>query len=310
MAATVTDVPASIKELQLYLGTLSGRKILTVEECTGSQWLYTELREHVDELVVCDPYRNHLLKEGPKTDRIDATKLVQLLRAGLLKPVFHSGEEFIHLRKLVSGYLDLVKAGVRLKNQRAALFRANGLATAKSSLLEHPAERFVLEGLDRGIESFELEKARFEEEFHRLCGKHRTLRHLTSIPGIGEIGTVKIASRVVDPRRFASKGAFLCYCGLVRLEKVSGGRSYGRKTPRHCPILKDVFKTAALNAASDRVNHSFRRYHQYLIREKGYAAHNARNAVARRIAILTWGVLKSGKSFRPNPEWRASRPAS
>lgn len=123
----VIDVPSDVKELQIYLGNLRGKKVLTVEETTTTQWLYTELKGHVDRLVICDPVRNHLLSEGAKTDKIDATKLVQLLRAGLLKEVYHSSERLMDLRRLASGYDDVVRAGVRLKNQRYALLRAVGM---------------------------------------------------------------------------------------------------------------------------------------------------------------------------------------
>jgi len=98
---TTIDVPSDIKELQFYLKNLKGTKILSIEETTTSQWLYTELKEYVDEVLICDPYRNSLLSEGPKTDKIDATKLVQLLKAGLMKEVFHSTDKFICLRRLV-----------------------------------------------------------------------------------------------------------------------------------------------------------------------------------------------------------------
>src|SRR3989338_8247400 len=80
----VKNLPSNIKELSLYLNNLRGRKILTFEETTTSQWLYVELKGCVDEILVCDPYRrNHLLKEGAKTDELDAIRLVQLLKAGL-----------------------------------------------------------------------------------------------------------------------------------------------------------------------------------------------------------------------------------
>jgi len=62
------------------------------------------LKDCVEKLVICDPYRNKLLSEGAKTDKIDAEKLVKLLKADLLKEVFHSGDKFIKLRKIVSGY--------------------------------------------------------------------------------------------------------------------------------------------------------------------------------------------------------------
>ena len=64
---------------------LKGSKVLTFEETTTSQWLYTELKDLVDKIVVCDPHRNKLLNDGPENDKIDASKLVQLLTVDLLK---------------------------------------------------------------------------------------------------------------------------------------------------------------------------------------------------------------------------------
>ena len=77
------DVRTDLDDLKLYLRQLNGTKILTFEETNPAQWLFTELRNEVDEILVCDPYRSHLLKEGGKTDRIDAAKLLHLLKAGL-----------------------------------------------------------------------------------------------------------------------------------------------------------------------------------------------------------------------------------
>lgn len=104
----VFEGPSNVKDLRVYLKGLSGSKILSIEESTASQWLYTELKGSVEMLIICDPSRNRLLLEGPKNDKIDARKTVRLLRAGLLKEVFHSGEDFIYIRKIVSGYEDLI----------------------------------------------------------------------------------------------------------------------------------------------------------------------------------------------------------
>ncbi len=292
----VIDVPADLKELKLYLSRLHGKKILTFEETTTSQWLYVELRGCVDEIVICDPYRNHLLSEGAKTDRLDAERLVQLLRAGLLKPVFHSVDQLIAHRKLASGYEDLVKTGVRLQNQRSALFRARGKAK-KEKDLEDAGEVFVLRGLDQQIEAYETAKKRYENEIQRLGRKHPMIRHLDQLPGIGSIGAFKIAARVVDAERFKDKGSWLSYCGLVRHEKLSGGQSYGWRGSRYCRTLKSVFKTAALSVIRAAGNSSFKDYHRFLLEKKRYAEHQARHALARRIAVVAWGVMKSGKKF-------------
>ena len=100
---SVVDVRSDVSELRLYLKSLRGSKALTLEETTTSQWLYTELKGDVERLIICDPVRNHLLSEGAKTDKIDASKLVQLLRANLLNEVYHSADCFLELRRLVSG---------------------------------------------------------------------------------------------------------------------------------------------------------------------------------------------------------------
>ena len=62
---------------------------MTFEEGTSAAWLHDLLKPHVSHLVVCDPRKNALLKDGSKSDRIDARKLAELLRGQQLKPVYH-----------------------------------------------------------------------------------------------------------------------------------------------------------------------------------------------------------------------------
>jgi hypothetical protein len=54
---------------------------VTFEEGTWAAWLYDLLKPHVAKLVVCNPRKNALLKDGNKSDRIDARKLAELLRS-------------------------------------------------------------------------------------------------------------------------------------------------------------------------------------------------------------------------------------
>lgn len=294
---TVMDVPSDVRELQVYLKSLKGTKILTIEETTTSQWLYTELKDYVDRLLICDPYRNRLLSDGPKTDKIDASKLVQLLKANLMKEVYHSADRFLDLRKLMSGYEDLVKAGVRFKNQRYSLLRACGLTgEEKQGSKLKASDQLVLGCLERQIGTYEREKKNYEKKFKELSKKYPEIRNQESLPGIGTIGAVKIISRVVSPHRFADAGHFLSYAGLVKLERKSGTMSYGRKNSRYCRELKSVYKTGVLAAIGG--NNQINDCYDYLIREKGYAEYNARHKVCRKLAILSLGVFKSGKKYQ------------
>jgi transposase len=293
---SVMDVPSDLEDLKEYLKSLKGTKILTIEETTPTQWLYVELKPFVDYLLICDPYRNKLLGEGAKTDKIDASKLVQLLKANLLKEVYHSNDRLLNLRHLVSAYDDLVKAGVRLKNQRYSLLRGCGLTGGeKKTQLKNESDQWVLDGIERQIKTYEEEKAGYEKEFEKLKRKHSEIRFQDSLPGIGVIGAVKIVSQVVTPRRFSDSGHFLSYAGLIKLEKKSGMVSYGRKNSRYCRGLKAVYKTAALSTIGG--HNEFNDYYEHLIRKKGYADYNARHKVARRLAILSLGIFKNAKKY-------------
>jgi transposase len=268
---------------------------MTFEETTTAHWLYVELRQFVDQLVVCDPYRNKLLSEGAKDDKIDAAKLALLLRSNLLKPVYHSLDHLISLRITISAYNDLIQRGVRLKNQRAALLRAKG--KGKTDTFTKGDEAFVITKQQRAIDEYERDREEYEEKFQTYLKSHAMVRNLKTIPGIGLIGAVKLAAIIVSPDRFAHKNQFHAYSGLVRLEKMSGGRSYGSKAPRCNREIKAVFKTAALNAT--QANNCFTQYYDYMRQDRRLSDDKARHAVARLIATSALAVMRSGKKFNP-----------
>ena len=278
-----------LRELKEYLRGLNGRKALAIEETTTAQWLYLELVDHVDRIIICDPFRNRLLSDGPKTDKIDAGKLCLLLRAGLLKEVFHSSNDLYELRRFVSAYEDLVKAGVRAQNQKSCLEQAHGLTGAHAP--------FILEHLNKSIELYRSSKLEYERQFSEYSKRIPLVRNLTEVTGIGDIGAVKIVAVVVNAHRFPRAGNYLSYSGLVEHEKLSGQRSYGRRRPRFNHTLKTVYKLAAMSVISSK-NNALRAYYDYLL-ANGTAEHNARHALARYIARITYGMLKSGKRYRP-----------
>ena len=63
-----------------FIHGLRGELHVTWEEGTWAAWLYDLLEPHVHQVLVCDPRRNALLKEGNKSDKIDARKLADLTR--------------------------------------------------------------------------------------------------------------------------------------------------------------------------------------------------------------------------------------
>ena len=54
-------VPTSIPALREVLGSMPGKKLLTFEEGPMAGWLYRNLKDNVDDLIVCAPRRNKLI---------------------------------------------------------------------------------------------------------------------------------------------------------------------------------------------------------------------------------------------------------
>lgn len=291
------QAPTDIRALKDFIKSFEGSKCLTFEEQNGAQWLYTELRPLVDKVIVCETYRNHLLKEGPKTDKIDAQKLLQLMRAGLLKEVYHCSDDFIHIRKLTTGYRQLIKESVRLQVSVKSLMRSEGNLNYKNDTVNSPEGNFVLGGMQKRLEYLDEEKKRYLAEFKRLVKKHKSIKALTSMPGISDIIAVNVAALIVDPKRFKTKGQLFSYAGLIRHERISGGVLYGKKKPRHSAHLKYWIKLAAATILrADRKN-SFKDYYDHLIETKNYQPHNARNQLARYMLVIVWGLMKSGGKY-------------
>src|SRR5882724_4863099 len=131
-AATILEFVAGLR------GTLS----VTFEEGTWATWLYDLLKPHVSHLVVCDPRRNALLKDGSKSDRIDARKLAELLHGNKLHAVYHGEHGVRTLKELGRSYLTITKDLTRVMSRIKALYRSWAIPCAGTTVYaaRHRAE--------------------------------------------------------------------------------------------------------------------------------------------------------------------------
>jgi hypothetical protein len=109
-----------------FIHGLRGELHVTWEEGTWAAWLYDLLQPQVEQVLVCNPRRNALLKEGSKSDKVDARKLADLLRTGMLLPVYHGENGLRTLRELGRSYQTVGKDLVRVMNRLKALYRGWG----------------------------------------------------------------------------------------------------------------------------------------------------------------------------------------
>jgi Transposase len=124
-----------------FIQGLRGTLALTFEEGTSAAWLHDLLKPHVSRLVVCDPRKNALLKDGNKSDRVDARKLAELLRTNQLKPVYHGKHGTRALKELGRSYLTITKDVTRVMNRIKSVYRSWAIPLCGHERLHSPSSR-------------------------------------------------------------------------------------------------------------------------------------------------------------------------
>src|ERR1700694_3887859 len=125
---TILETKAS--SILQFIHGLRGELHVTWEEGTWAAWLYDLLQPQVARVLVCNPRSNALLKEGSKSDKIDARKLADLLRTGMLRPVYHGEHGLRTLRELGRSYRTISQDLNRAMNRLKALYRGWGIPCA------------------------------------------------------------------------------------------------------------------------------------------------------------------------------------
>src|SRR5271157_1693671 len=305
-----------------FLSGLRGNLSVTFEEGTWAAWLYDVVKPHVTHLVVCNPRKNALLKVGSKSDRIDARKLAELLRAGLLSPVYHGQNSTAAVKHLGRSYAALTEDTTRIMGRLKALYRSQAVACAgkkpygsrhRQEWLAQLSESGLRRRAERLYQELDLLQELRRQARHDLileCRKHNETKLLRTVPWLGPIRAALLIGRVQTPHRFRSKRQFWAYCGLALETRSSAdyqmvnGQLERRNKPvfirglnlNHNHDLKNLFKSAATTASGS--NGPFRLFYENLL-GKGIKPELARLTLARKIAAITLHVWKKGEPFDP-----------
>jgi transposase len=301
---------------------LQGTLSLTFEEGTWAAWLHDLLKPHVSRLVVCDPRKAALLKEGNKSDRIDARKLAESLRTNQLKSVYHGEHGLGTLKELGRSYLTVTKDMTRVMNRIKSLYHSWAISCPGSGVYSprHRAEwlgkiaelgvRMRAEHLYQQLDSLQPVHLQARCELLRESQKHAAVKLLRQIPSIGPIRAALLVALLQTPHRFRTKRQLWAYSGFAievhdsgeyrwvrgKLQRNRERISVRGLNDNHNRDLKNLFKAAAISAsARPGPLQEF-----YLARvAQGMRPTMARLTLARKIATIALTLWKKGASFDP-----------
>src|SRR5713226_2772321 len=207
------------------------------------------------QVMVCNPRKNALLKDGNKSDRIDARKLAELLRLDNLKPVYNGETGVRMLRELARSYLTLVKDLTRVMNRLKAMYRSWAIPCAGRdvyytrhraawlSKIREAGVRRRAEHLYQQLDMLQHLRQQARRELLAESRKHAITAKLRQIPSLGPIRAALAVALIQTPHRFRTKRQLWAYSGLALETRTSGEHRYVRGQSAVGPKLSLGAKT-------------------------------------------------------------------
>jgi transposase len=298
--------------------SIPGRLHVCLEECTQSAWLYELLAPQVTELVVAVPQE----KRGVKDDARDAWARAEELRVGAIRTrVYKAPQHLAALRNAVRAHAMAVGDVVRAKNRLKAVLRSRGVPCERSvydaggrvKCLKRlsGSHRQLADWLGRELDELEVLRQEAEEWLLGEAKRHPIIRKLRTAPGMGPLRTAQVVAITANPQRFRTRRQYWSYCGLSIVTRSSSDwvREDGRwvrartcltrgLTRKRHPLLKAVFKGAAMTVIMQMPGHPLHENYQRMLRD-GIKPNLAALTLARRIAGIVLSMWKHKEAYDP-----------
>lgn len=285
-------------------------------------WLHEllEVIPQIERIVMANPLYVRLIAAAQiKTDKVDARKLAQLLRANLL-PASHIPDRATRLRKEVLRQRTFwVRERTKVRNrihrllgrqhglampQVADLFGKKGLSALSKLQLAAPDDLLLrqqmemLSALARHIRELE-EKIALEGKNDEAVGL------LGTIPGIGPILSNVLATEIDGIKRFAASEQLCAYAGLIPTTSSSGDKTYHGRLVNGCNkwLRWALVEASWVAVGCDGYFGGFYRHH----RARGKKANTAIMIVARRMCQILFCVLHEKRPYQARV-WSRSVP--
>jgi len=255
---SLANTPEAIRRFVRRLGRRAPGEVICAYEAGP---LGYELMRQLEELGVgCVVVAPSLIPRKPgeriKTDRRDARKLAELLRAGRLTPVHAPTPEQEAVRDLCRAREAAKGDQKRLRHRLAKFLVRRGLRWTRGRKMwtqthldwlrgqrrVHPADQAILDDHLLALEQLEGRLAALDAQVEAWAQEApwaEPVAWLRCFRGIDTLTALALVAEVHDWRRFPTPRALMAYLGLVPSEHSSGGSERRRGQPARVVAIAD-----------------------------------------------------------------------
>jgi len=292
---------------------------IVFEICSAAGWIYDIAKTLHFEVQVANAntqaWRWKNIKR--KTDRDDALKLAQLSAMNQLPTVHIPKRQVRQKRALIQYRQRLVKRRTQIKNNIRSILDKEGLRLAsgkngwsKQSLVKLrrisvSMEECGFDNLWRGQLYIELEMlaatekclAEVTAKLDAQAKNDKQVRRLRTVVGVGPRLAEAIVAFVDEPGRFATGKQVGCYAGLTPRQYQSGSMDrQGRISGQGNGLLRALL--VEVSWLGLRHNNWMRETYQRLLRGSASRKKIAITAVARKLLVRCWAMLRDEQDWR------------
>ena len=294
--------------LVAFAKTLSLDDEVVIEVTGNSAAVERLLRPHVKRVAVANPRLVRAITYARvKTDKVDAATLARLHAAGFLPEVWVADEDTYNRRRQSAERAGVLAQVVRIKGRMKAILHANLIPPYKGHLFGKAGQRWLdalpLPPEERGMLQrlmVELERVSHQlAEIDKVVAQQalddpRALRLMT-IPGVSSIVASTVLASIGDIARFPSPDKLSSYFGLTPRIRQSGDHParHGRISKQGNSDARKMLVEAAWSAKT--APGPLRAFFNRVQKKRGASA--AAVATARKLAVMIWHILTSGKDY-------------
>jgi transposase len=292
-------------EAQAFYRALAGSQVRVGMEATGNfRWFRRLLGELGHEALLGDPAKIHASSvRKQKTDKRDARHILSLLVEDRFPVVWQPPVENEELRQLLLHRCRMVRLRTKVKNQLDAVAKNEGLLSTRGwREKRRQIEALPLPGwyAERRKDLFALLDELYrrvrplDEAVKKAAGENADARLLMTHPGVGPVVSLAYVLTIGDWQRFPRGKHVASYIGLIPEEASSSDK---RRLGHISKQGNDLLRWLLVEAATTAQRHDPSWHRQYLRLSMNKHHGVAKVAIAHKLAIRLYWMLRSGQDY-------------
>jgi transposase len=286
--------------------------VACIEMMSGAAWVRDQLQAGGWSVQIADARKAKAVGSlAAKTDKLDARVLAELARRDLVPEVHVPTFADRELKERLGRRMHLVRLRTAAMNRAHGVLSQFGVTLAFSRLRKPDAQELLVQcgvaevwrrSIAEAVALVDVLDQRLiplEQELRPLARADPRVQLLVTIPGIGDLLGLTIASQVGDISRFSSARKLVGYSGLTPRVYQSGQKSRTGKLSR---AGSTMLRWAAIEAAQQawRPTNPWHQLYCDVKERCGGKGNPAKAAVARKVLIASWHVLALQQPFKPS----------